>query len=270
LKAQGRVVGFLGDGINDAAALRAADVGLSVDTAVDIAREAADIVLLDKQLGVVGEGVVEGRATFCNLLKYIRMTASSNFGNVVSVLVASAWLPFLPLLPLQLLVQNLLYDASQIGIPFDRVEPDQLQRPLRWDPKALARFMWCFGPVSSLFDLAAFALMLHVFGADTQDQQALFHSGVFVVGLLTQTLVVHLIRTPGPLGRNHLPSAALLGTTLAVVLIGLWLPTSPLAADFGLQPLPAIFHAWLAALLLAYGALVSAVKAAYVRRFGWP
>jgi Mg2+-importing ATPase len=196
LRANGHVVGFLGDGINDAPALRAADIGISVDSAVDIAKEAADIILLEKSLMVLDDGVIEGRTTFCNMLKYIRMTASSNFGNVLSVLVASVFLPFLPMLPLQLLLQNLLYDVSQTGIPFDRVDAEQVARPLQWNPGGIGRFMVFFGPVSALFDVATFALMWWVFGADTVAEQGLFQSGWFVVGLLTQTLVVHMVRTP--------------------------------------------------------------------------
>ncbi|MGB7479062.1 MAG: magnesium-translocating P-type ATPase, partial [Burkholderiaceae bacterium] len=196
LKRGGHVVGFLGDGINDAPALRAADIGISVDSAVDIAKEAADLILLEKSLMVLEEGVLEGRRTFSNMLKYIKMTASSNFGNVFSVLVASAFLPFLPMLPLQLLVQNLLYDVSQIAIPFDRVDDELLRAPQRWEPGEIGRFMVFFGPLSSLFDFATFVLMWFVFGATTPAQQSLFQSGWFVVGLLTQTLIVHMIRTP--------------------------------------------------------------------------
>jgi Mg2+-importing ATPase len=196
LRAQGHVVGFLGDGINDAPALRAADLGISVDSAVDIAKEAADIILLEKSLIVLDEGVVQGRVTFCNLLKYIRMTASSNFGNVLSVLVASAFLPFLPMLPLHLLVQNLLYDFSQTGIPFDRVDEDLVSSPLKWHANDIGRFMLFFGPVSSVFDLCAFGVMWWALSANTPAAQGLFQSGWFVVGLLTQTLIVHMIRTP--------------------------------------------------------------------------
>ena len=182
LRAGGHVVGFMGDGINDAPALRAADIGISVDGAVDIAREAADIILLERSLLVLDEGVVEGRITFCNMLKYIRMTASSNFGNVLSVLVASAFLPFLPMLPLQLLVQNLLYDIGQTGIPFDRVDPGLVARPLQWHPADIGRFMLFFGPISSLFDIVTFAVMWFVFHASSLAQQGLFQSGWFVVG----------------------------------------------------------------------------------------
>jgi len=177
LRASGHVVGFMGDGINDAPALRAADIGISVDSAVDIAKEAADIILLEKSLLVLDEGVVEGRTTFCNMLKYIRMTASSNFGNVLSVLVASAFLPYLPMLPLQLLVLNLLYDVGQTGIPFDNVDAELVTRPLKWNPADIGRFMLFFGPISSLFDMLTFALMWWVFAANSVAQQGLFQSG---------------------------------------------------------------------------------------------
>ena len=269
LRAQGHVVGFMGDGINDSPALRAADLGISVDSAVDIAKEAADIILLEKSLMVLDEGVVQGRTTFCNLLKYIRMTASSNFGNVLSVLVASAFLPFLPMLPLHLLVQNLLYDLSQIGIPFDRVDEDLVAVPLKWNPGDIGRFMLCFGPVSSVFDLATFALMWWVFSANTVAAQGLFQSGWFVVGLLTQTLIVHMIRTPRLPWLQSGASGVLTGLTAAVMLLGLWLPAGPLAHYFKLQPLPAAFYPWLAALLLGYALMTTAMKRFYIARFGW-
>lgn len=269
LRAQGHVVGFMGDGINDAPALRAADIGISVDTAVDIAKEAADIILLEKSLLVLGEGVLQGRRVFSNMLKYIRMTASSNFGNVLSVLAASLLLPFLPMLPLQLLVQNLLYDLSQTGIPFDRVDDELIGRPLAWQPAGIGRFMLCFGPLSSVFDLATFAVLWWVFAADTPAEQGLFQSGWFVVGLLTQTLIVHLIRTPRLPGRANRPSVVLAATTFGVALAAVLLPYSPLAAAFGLRALPPAFLAWAAALLAGYVMLVSLVKRRYVRRWGW-
>lgn len=269
LRASGHVVGFLGDGINDAPALRAADVGVSVDTAVDIAKEAADIILLEKSLLVLDDGVMEGRTTFCNMLKYIRMTASSNFGNVLSVLVASAALPFLPMLPLQLLVQNLLYDFGQTAIPFDRVDAELVQAPLAWHPRDIGRFMLHFGPISSMFDLATFAVMWWVFDANEPGRQALFQSGWFVVGLLTQTLVVHLIRTPGLPFVHSRAAAPVLVMTACIVMVGLWLPAGPLAGTFRLQPLPPAYFGWLAAILAGYFLLTTAMKHWYVRRYGW-
>lgn len=269
LRAGGHVVGFMGDGINDAPALRAADIGISVDSAVDIAKEAADIILLEKSLLVLDEGVVEGRTTFCNMLKYIRMTASSNFGNVLSVLVASAFLPFLPMLPLQLLVQNLLYDIGQTGIPFDTVDAELVTRPLTWNPSDIGRFMLFFGPISSLFDIITFGVMWWVFAANSVDRQALFQSGWFVVGLLTQTLVVHMVRTPKLPFLQSRASAPLLVMTLVIMAIGLWLPLSPLAGYFKLQALPAAYYGWLVAILLCYCTLTTVMKRVYIRRYGW-
>ena len=269
LRAGGHVVGFMGDGINDAPALRAADIGISVDSAVDIAKEAADIILLEKSLLVLEEGVVEGRKTFANMLKYIKMTASSNFGNVFSVLVASAFIPFLPMLPMHLLVQNLLYDISQIAIPFDNVDDEMLATPQRWQPGEVGRFMLFFGPISSIFDITTFALMWYVFDANTPDHQTLFQSGWFVVGLLTQTLIVHMIRTPKiPFlqSRAALPLMLMTGVIMAV---GIFLPMGPLAHYFKLQALPSLYFVFLPVILLAYMALTQAVKGYYIRRFGW-
>jgi Mg2+-importing ATPase len=238
LKRTGHVVGFMGDGINDAPALRTADIGISVDSAVDIAKEAADIILLEKSLMVLEEGVVEGRRTFANMLKYIKMTASSNFGNVFSVLIASAFLPFLPMLPLQLLVQNLLYDVSQIAIPFDNVDAELLAKPQRWNPDDLGRFMIWFGPVSSVFDLVTFALLWFVFHANNPDAQTMFQSGWFVEGLLSQTLIVHMIRTRRVPFLQSRAGWPVLAMTALVMVIGVYLPMGALAGYFRMQPLP--------------------------------
>ncbi len=269
LRGNGHVVGFLGDGINDAPALRAADIGISVDGGVDIAKEAADIILLEKSLMVLEEGVIEGRRTFCNMLKYIRMTASSNFGNVFSVLVGSMFLPFLPMLPLQLLVQNLLYDISQIAIPFDDVDREQVAHPLRWNPAGIGRFMIFFGPISSIFDITTFALMWHVFGANTVAEQSLFQSGWFVVGVLTQTLIVHMIRSPKLPFIESRAAWPLLLATVVIMAIGVALPMSPMADYFKLQALPLSYFPWLIAILLAYATLTTVLKKIYVRKFGW-
>ncbi|WP_448699830.1 HAD-IC family P-type ATPase, partial [Streptomyces avidinii] len=208
LQADGHTVGFLGDGINDAAALRDADVGISVDTAVDIAKESADIILLEKDLTVLEQGVIHGRTTFGNTIKYIKMTASSNFGNVFSVLVASAFIPFQPMLAIMLLVQNLVYDISQLATPWDRMDEEYLRQPRNWDAKGIGRFVVTIGPVSSVFDISMFLIMWHVFGANSAAEQSLFQSGWFIEGLLSQTLIVHMIRTrkspssiPAPPGR---------------------------------------------------------------------
>ena len=266
---KGHVVGFMGDGINDAPALRAADIGISVDTAVDIAKEAADLILLEKSLMVLEEGVLEGRKTFANMLKYIKITASSNFGNVFSVLVASAFLPFLPMLPLHLLVQNLLYDVSQISIPFDNVDKEFLEKPQRWNPTEIGRFMVYFGPISSIFDISTYALMWFVFGANSVDHQTLFQSGWFIEGLLSQTLIVHMIRTKRIPFLQSRASWPLMGMTLAIMAIGIILPMSPLASYFKLQALPLSYFPCLLVILLAYGGLIQWMKGWYDRRYGW-
>ena len=267
LKSRGHTVGFLGDGINDATALREADVGISVDTAVDVAKEAADIILLEKSLLVLERGVVEGRRTFGNVIKYVKMTASSNFGNVLSVLVASAFLPFLPMLAAQLLVQNLLYDVSQIAIPWDRMDPEFIKKPRQWGAGSIATFMLFIGPISSIFDILTFWAMWHIFGANTPEQQSLFQTGWFVVGLLTQTLIVHMIRTEKVPFLQSTAAPIVLATTAAVMLAGIALPFTPLAAAIHLQPLPGGFFIFLPLVLVAYCLLTQLVKVYYIRRF---
>jgi Mg2+-importing ATPase len=267
LKANGHTVGFMGDGINDATALREADVGISVDSAVDVAKEAADIILLEKSLLVLERGVIEGRRTFGNVIKYIKMTASSNFGNVFSVLVASAFLPFLPMLAVQLLVQNLLYDFSQIAIPWDYMDEDFIKIPRQWSANSIATFMVCIGPVSSIFDILTFWVMWHVFGANTLAEQSLFQSGWFIVGLLTQTLIVHMIRTERIPFIQSTAAPIVLATTAVVMAVGIWLPFSPLASAVKLQPLPAAYFIYLPLVLVAYCLLTQLVKVIYIRRF---
>jgi Mg2+-importing ATPase len=267
LRARGHTVGFMGDGINDAGALREADVGISVDSAVDIAKESADIILLEKSLMVLEEGVVEGRKTFGNTIKYIKMTASSNFGNVFSVLVASAFLPFLPMLPIQLLTVNLLYDFSQASIPWDNMDPEYLAVPRKWRADDIGRFMLFVGPTSSVFDIATFALMWYVFGANSTAHQSVFQTGWFIESLLTQTMIVHMIRTakiPFVQSRAAWPVMALTATIIAC---GLLLPVSSLARSLGLTPLPPAYFAWLVAILVGYAALMQVVKRWYIRRF---
>jgi len=269
LRSRGHVVGFLGDGINDASAIRAADIGISVDSAVDIAKEAADIILLEKSLLVLEHGVAEGRRTFANILKYVKMTASSNFGNVLSVLVASAFLPFLPMLPLQLLVQNLLYDISQTAIPFDNVDPELVQYPQRWRPDDIGRFMIVFGPVSSVFDICTFALMWFVFGATTEAQAPLFQAGWFLEGLATQTLIVHMIRTQKVPFIQSRPALPLMVTTIAIVAFGMLIVVGPMAHVFKFAPLPLAYFPWWLAIVGGYVVLTQVVKTWYLRRFGW-
>ncbi|MET4677975.1 MULTISPECIES: magnesium-translocating P-type ATPase [unclassified Luteibacter] len=268
LQRRGHTVGFLGDGINDAPALRDADVGISVDTATDIAKESADIILLEKNLMVLEEGVLEGRVTFGNIMKYIKMTASSNFGNVFSVLVASAFLPFLPMLPLQILVQNLLYDLSQLSIPFDRMDEEYLRQPRKWDAGDIGRFMVCIGPVSSVFDITTFWLMWHYFGANDVAHQSLFQSGWFIEGLLSQTLVVHMIRTRRIPFLQSVASAPVLALTGLIMVVGMLVPYSAIGSRIGMQPLPGIYFAWLALTLACYCVLTQVVKTIYIRRYG--
>jgi len=267
LKNQKHVVGFMGDGINDALALREADVGISVDTGSDLAKEAADIILLEKSLLVLEEGVREGRRTFGNITKYIQMTCSSNFGNVFSVLIASAVLPFLPMMPVQLLIQNLLYDFSQIAIPWDKMDQEFMAKPRTWDPNSIKRFMLFIGPISSIFDVATFAIMWYIFNANCDAQQALFHSGWFVEGLITQTLIVHMIRTekiPFIQSRASFPVVA--GTAI-VIAIGILLPYAPFASHLGFVPLPLTYFPYLVVMTIAYCLLTQACKVWYIRKF---
>jgi Mg2+-importing ATPase len=268
LRRRGHTVGYLGDGVNDAPALREADVGISVDTGADIARESAGIILLEKSLMVLEEGVIGGRATFGNIVKYIKMAASSNFGNMFSVLIASIWLPFLPMLPLQLLIQNLLYDLSQTAIPFDRVDREYLERPRTWRVGDIGRFMVSIGPISSVFDLTTFALLWFAFGANAVDRQSLFQTGWFVEGLLSQTLIIHMIRTSKVPFIQSRAAAPLLLLTLAVMAAGLALPYTRLGAAIGMVPLPPAYFPWLAATLAGYLALTQAMKRRFLRKYG--
>ena len=269
LRSQGSIVGFMGDGINDAAALREADVGISVDTAADIAKEAADIILLEKNLMVLQAGILEGRRTFGNIVKYIKMGTSSNFGNMFSMLGASALLPFLPMLPVQILVNNLLYDLSQTGIPFDRVDRDYLAQPRQWLVGDIQRFMLWIGPISSLFDYLTFALMWFVFQANTPAQHALFQTGWFVESLMTQVLIVHIIRTPKiPLFESR-AAWPLLGISATVMALAITLPFTPAGPGLGLVPLPAAYFGWLALILAGYCLLTQRVKTWFIQRYGY-
>jgi len=265
LQARHHVVGFLGDGINDAPALRAADVGISVDSAVDVAKESADIILLEKNLLVLNEGVLEGRKVFSNVLKYVRMGASSNFGNMFSVLGASAWLPFVPMAPIQLLTNNLLYDFSQIPIPTDNVDAEQIARPRPWAIGDIGRFILCIGPLSSIFDYTTYAVMFFVFGAKTPAQAALFQTGWFVESLMTQTLIIHVIRTNKIPFLQSRPSWPLIATTVTIMAIGVLLPISPLAPALGFVALPRLYWPILTATLLSYMLLTQMVKVMLVR-----
>ena len=268
LQANGHTVGFLGDGINDAPALKDADVGISVDTATDIAKESADIILLEKNLQVLEQGVIKGRETFGNILKYLNMTASSNFGNVFSVLVASIFLPFLPMLAIQLLVQNLLYDFSQLTLPWDKVDEEFLRQPRKWEAQNIGRFMRWIGPTSSIFDISTYALMWFVFGATSIATESLFHSGWFIEGLLSQTLVVHMLRTRKIPFIQSTAALPVLLSTILVMGIGIYLPFSPLGSMIGLQALPLAYFPWLVATLLAYCVTTQVMKKIYIHRFG--
>ena len=281
LRAAGHTVGYMGDGINDAPAMRAADVGISVDTAVDIAKESAGIILLEKDLTVVADGVTEGRKTYANMMKYIKITASSNFGNMFSVLAASAFLPFLPMLSVQLILLNLVYDLSCTSVPWDNVEKESLQKPARWDARSITKFMFCFGPVSSVFDIAAYLLLYFVIcpaavgapyaAADAAARAqfaALFQTGWFVESMWTQSLVIHMLRSekfPFVGSRASLPVCLFTFGGIALLTA---VPYTPAGAAVGLCPLPAIYFAALAAVVAGYLAVATLAKRLYVRRFG--
>jgi len=279
LQKMGNVVGFMGDGINDAPAMRAADVGISVDTAVDVARESADIILLEKSLMVLEDGIIEGRKVFANIIKYIKMGASSNFGNMFSVVGGSYFLPFLPMTPIQILTNNLLYDVSQIGIPSDEVDNEFVERPRSWDISFIKKFMIFIGPISSFFDYATFILMLYFFncilfsspGTSPESKayyEKLFHTGWFVESLLTQTLIVHIIRTNKIPFFQSRPSHFMLFTTLSVMAVAIFLPYSPLADILGLVPLPAVYWLWIAGFLITYSIITHLVKTWFNKRYG--
>ncbi|MBD2786153.1 magnesium-translocating P-type ATPase [Xenorhabdus sp. DI] len=268
LQNNGHTVGFLGDGINDAPALRDADVGISVDTGTDIAKESADIILLEKNLMVLEEGVIKGRETFGNVIKYLNMTASSNFGNVFSVLVASAFIPFLPMLAIHLLVQNLMYDISQLSLPWDKMDKAFLKKPRKWDAKNIGRFMLWIGPTSSIFDITTYAVMWYVFAANSIEHQVLFQSGWFVEGLLSQTLVVHMLRTQKIPFVQSTAALPVLLTTLIIMVLGVYIPFSAFGTLIGLQPLPWEYFPWLIGTLISYCIVAQMMKRFYIRRFG--
>jgi P-type Mg2+ transporter len=266
LRSKGHVVGFMGDGINDAPALKAADIGISVDTATDIAKESADLILLEKDLMVLEGGVIEGRKVFANILKYIRMGASSNFGNMFSVLGASAFLPFIPMAPIQVLTNNLLYDFSQVPIPNDAVDEEQVAQPRPWNIDEIRRFILFIGPISSIFDYTTFFVMLWGFHCWDPSRAQLFQTGWFVESLMTQTLIIHVIRT------NKIPfiqsraSWPLTATTLSIMAFGMWLPYSPLAPSLSLTHLPPTYWPILLLTLLSYMSLTQVIKVWLLRK----
>jgi len=274
LQKDGHTVGYMGDGINDAPAMRQADVGISVDTAVDIAKETADIILLEKSLMVLEEGVISGRETFGNFTKYIKMAVSGNFGNMISVLVASIFLPILPMMPAQILTQNLLYDFSQTTIPLDRMDDSYIRKPRKWNARNLMTFVLCVGPISSIFDITTFLFLWFVFGYTSHStgqnpaNEALFRSGWFVEGLLSQVFVVHFIRTSR---RPFIDSRAawpLIASTALIAAVGIFIPYSPLAGALGFAPLPLSYFPFLLAVLICYMLLVQAVKTVYRKKLG--
>ncbi len=273
LQSRKHIVGFMGDGINDAPALRAADVGISVDTAVDIAKESADMILLEKSLMVLEEGVLDGRKVFANILKYIRMGASSNFGNMFSVLGASVFVPFLPMLPIQILANNLLYDISQTAIPTDDVDPEQVEKPRPWEMKSLMRFIVFIGPCSSIFDYTTYFMMLYIFHswnvstpAAAAQSERLFQTGWFVESLLTQTLIIHVIRTRKIPFLQSRPSWPLMVMSVCIMAIGIALPFTPLGTYLGFTTLPPLYWPLLGVTLLCYVMLTQGVKTWLVRR----
>lgn len=279
LQKQGHVVGYMGDGINDALSMRVADVGISVDTAVDVAKESADIILLEKSLMILEDGILEGRKVFGNILKYIRMGASSNFGNMFSVVGGSCFLPFLPMAPIQVLVNNLLYDTSQIAIPSDHVDPEYLQTPRQWNIGNIGRYMICIGPLSSIFDYTTFFLMLYFFHCHLFSDpgttpamkayyEKLFHTGWFVESILTQTLIVHIIRTARIPFFQSIASPFLLAMTLFIMVVGGTLPYTAVGAYFEMVPLPAIYWAWIAGFLICYAIITHKVNVWCLKRFG--
>lgn len=279
LRSAGHVVGYMGDGINDSLSLRASDVGISVDSAVDVAKESADIILLEKSLMVLEEGIMEGRKVFANIVKYIRMGASSNFGNMFSVLGASFLFPFLPMKPVQILLNNLLYDFSQTGIPSDNVDKELIAKPLKWNIGNIKRFMMYIGPISSIFDYATFGLMWFFFGAQkyltpgvtAQSKgylESLFQTGWFVESLLTQTLIVHIIRTRRIPFFGSRASVPMMMTTLFIIAVGVWLPYSSFAKDLGMVALPGIYWVWLGVFLLSYSVITHFVKVWFLKKFG--
>lgn len=267
-QAAGHTVGYMGDGINDAPPLRQADVGISVDTAVDIAKETADIILLKKDLMVLEEGVIEGRNTFGNIIKYIKMAASGNFGNMISVIIASIFLPFLPMLPVQILVQNLLCDFSQMGIPFDRVDKEYLLKPRKWETRSIKSFMFVMGPLSTIFDLLCFAVLWWAIGANRMDLAALFQGGWFVFGTVSQVLIIHIIRSGKAPFIQSRAAWPLMLSTLIVAVLALFIGFSEMAIGLDMMQLPMTFLPWLGILILGYALVSQLIKRVYIKYFG--
>lgn len=265
LQDAGHSVGFMGDGINDAPALRKADVGISVDTAADITKDASSIILLEKSLTVLEDGMLEGRKVFCNMMKYIKITISSNFGNVFSVLVASAFLPFLPMVSFQLLVQNLVYDIAQLTTPWDNVDEEDIDKPVTWGTKGLLKFTLSIGPISSIFDILTFVIMWHVFSANTIAEQGLFQAGWFLVGLTSQTLIVHIIRTKKVPFIQSRASWSLTLASIIAILIGFIIVMTPLGLKFGFEKVPNNYWYWFVGIMIAYMLVTQVIKNIYIK-----
>ena len=263
----GHTVGYMGDGINDASALRQADVGISVDSAVDIAKETADIILLEKDLMVLEEGVIEGRRTFGNIIKYIKMATSGNFGNMISVIIASIFLPFLPMLPVQILTQNLLCDFSQMGIPFDNVDEEYIKKPRKWETDSIKSFMAYMGLLSSIFDILCFVVLWWAIGANSIELAPLFQSGWFVFGTVSQVLVIHIIRTGRVPFLQSKPSLSLIVSSSIVVVVSIAVGFSRLAIGIDMMPLPVAFSPWLVLILSGYFLFAQLIKKFYIRRY---
>ena len=265
IQSKGHTVGFMGDGINDAPALRMADVGISVDTAADITKDASSIILLEKSLDVLDYGVVEGRRVFSNIMKYIKITISSNFGNVFSILTASAFLPFLPMLSMQLLVQNLIYGIAQLTIPWDNVDEEELEKPVKWQIGGLLKFTLCIGPVSSLFDILTFVVLWFVFSANTVADQALFQAGWFMIGLVTQILVVHVVRTKKLPFIQSIASWPVIVSSLAAIGVAFVIILTPLRQTFDFAKLPDNYWIWFVGIVVAYLITLEGAKKIYIR-----
>lgn len=280
LRENGHTVGFMGDGINDAAAMCEADVGISVDTAVDIAKESADIILLQKDLMVLEQGVIEGRRTFGNIIKYIKMTASSNFGNMLSVVIASVFLPFLPMLPIQILALNLIYDISCISIPWDNMDEDYLRKPRKWDASSIGKFMIWIGPTSSVFDIVTYIIMFFIicpsvagghYGAPGVDNLlfiSVFNTGWFVESLWSQTLVIHMIRTPKLPFIESIASLPVLAITTLSIIIGTIIPYTFLGNSLGMSRLPYTYFPWLLGIVVCYMVLATIMKSVFRKHYG--
>ena len=258
----------MGDGINDSPPLKQADVGISVDTAVDIAKETADIILLEKDLNVLEQGVITGRKTFTNLLKYLKMATSGNFGNMLSIIIASIFLPFLPLLPIHILIQNLLNDFAQLGMPFDNVDKEYIQKPKTWNTKGLKKFMFSFGAISMILDIVCFGILWFILKFNTPEKAVLFQTGWFAFGILSQTLIIHMIRTSKTPFIKSKSSKQLLISTFTIVVITLIITFTNIATIFDLSKLPAIYLGWMVVLMVVYVVFIQVYKRFYIKKNG--